>query len=46
VTLAISGPQGVYTHPRSGFRTIEAFVAAARARPGALNVGVPGIGSS
>jgi tripartite-type tricarboxylate transporter receptor subunit TctC len=46
VTLAISGPQGVFTHPRSGFRTIEEFAAAARARPGQLNVGVPGIGSS
>jgi tripartite-type tricarboxylate transporter receptor subunit TctC len=46
VTLAISGPQGVFTHPRSGFRTIEAFAAAARAKPGQLNVGVPGIGSS
>jgi tripartite-type tricarboxylate transporter receptor subunit TctC len=46
VTLAISGPQGVFTHPRSGFRTVEEFAAAARARPGQLNVGVPGIGSS
>ena len=46
VTLAISGPQGLFTHPRSGFRSIEAFAAAARARPGQLNVGVPGIGSS
>jgi tripartite-type tricarboxylate transporter receptor subunit TctC len=46
ITLAISAPQGVFTHPRSGFRTIEDFAAAARARPGRLNVGVPGIGSS
>ena len=46
ITLAISAPQGVFTHPRSGFRTIEEFAAAARARPGQLNVGVPGIGSS
>lgn len=46
VTLAISGPQGVFTHPRSGFRTLEELVAAAKARPGALNVGVPGIASS
>jgi tripartite-type tricarboxylate transporter receptor subunit TctC len=46
VTLAISGPQGLFTHPKSGFRTIEEFAAAARARPGQLNVGVPGIGSS
>ncbi len=46
VTFAISGPQGVFTHPKSGFRSIEEFAAAARARPGRLNVGVPGIGSS
>jgi tripartite-type tricarboxylate transporter receptor subunit TctC len=46
ITLAISGPQGLFTHPGSGFRSIEAFAAAARARPGQLNVGVPGIGSS
>jgi len=46
VTLAISGPQGVFAHPKSGFRSIEEFAAAARARPGRLNVGVPGIGSS
>jgi tripartite-type tricarboxylate transporter receptor subunit TctC len=46
VTLAASGPQGLFTHPRSGIRTVEEFAAAARARPGALNVGVPGIASS
>jgi len=46
VTLAISGPQGLFTHPKSGFRSIQEFAAAARLRPGRLNVGVPGIGSS
>lgn len=46
VTLAASAPQGVFTHPRSGIRTIEEFAATARARPGALNVGVPGLASS
>jgi tripartite-type tricarboxylate transporter receptor subunit TctC len=46
VALAITAPQGLFTHPRSGIRTIQDFAAAARARPGALNVGVPGIGSS
>lgn len=46
VTLAVSGPQGVFTHPKSGLRSIEDLAAAARSRPGALNVGVPGIGSS
>ncbi|MCW5736384.1 MAG: tripartite tricarboxylate transporter substrate binding protein [Enhydrobacter sp.] len=46
VTLAASGPQGVFTHPRSGLRSIEELAAAARTRPAALNVGVPGIASS
>jgi len=46
VTLAISAPQGVFTHPKSGLRSIEDFAAAARARSGRLNVGIPGIGSS
>jgi tripartite-type tricarboxylate transporter receptor subunit TctC len=46
VTLAISAPQGLFTHPRSGFSSVQDFVAAARERPGKLNVGVPGIGSS
>jgi tripartite-type tricarboxylate transporter receptor subunit TctC len=46
VTLAISGPQGLFTHPRSGFATVQAFAAAAKANPGKLNVGVPGLGSS
>ncbi|WP_428662387.1 Bug family tripartite tricarboxylate transporter substrate binding protein [Reyranella sp.] len=46
ITLAISAPQGVFTHPKSGIRTIEEFAAAAKERPGKLNVGVPGIGSS
>jgi tripartite-type tricarboxylate transporter receptor subunit TctC len=46
VTLAITGPQGLFTHPKSGFSSIAEFAAAARARPGQLNVGVPGIGSS
>ena len=46
VTLAISAPQGVFTHPRSGLKTIADYAAVARAKPGALNVGVPGLGSS
>ncbi|KAF0105880.1 MAG: hypothetical protein FD144_84 [Rhodospirillaceae bacterium] len=46
VTHAISGPQGLFTHPRSGLATAEAFAAAAKANPGKLNVGVPGLGSS
>jgi len=46
VTLAISAPQGFYTHPKSGLKSIADLVAAAKARPGRLNVGVPGLGSS
>jgi tripartite-type tricarboxylate transporter receptor subunit TctC len=46
VTLAISAPQGVFTHPKSGIRTIEELAEAARKRPRGLNVGVPGLGSS
>lgn len=46
VSLAISGPQGLFTHPRSGLATAQDFAAAARANPGKLNVGVPGLGSS
>ncbi len=46
VTLAASAPQGVFTHPRSGLKTLADYVAAAKARPGALNVGIPGIASS
>lgn len=46
VTLAASAPQGVFTHPKSGLKSIQDLVAAAKARPGGLNVGVPGIGSS
>lgn len=46
VTLAISAPQGFFAHPRSGIATIEDFASAARARPGALNVGITGIGTS
>jgi tripartite-type tricarboxylate transporter receptor subunit TctC len=46
VTLAISAPQGVFTHPKSGIRTIQEYTAAAREKPGKINVGVPGVGSS
>lgn len=44
--LAITAPQALFSHPRSGIRTIADFAEAARARPGRLNVGVPGIGTS
>jgi tripartite-type tricarboxylate transporter receptor subunit TctC len=46
VTQVITAAQGFFTHPRSGLKTVQDFAAAARARPGALNVGVPGLGAS
>ncbi|WP_439599330.1 Bug family tripartite tricarboxylate transporter substrate binding protein [Falsiroseomonas sp.] len=46
VTRIVTAEHGFFTHPRSGLKTIQDFAAAARARPGALNVGVPGIGAS
>ncbi|MGG5888848.1 Bug family tripartite tricarboxylate transporter substrate binding protein [Falsiroseomonas sp. HC035] len=46
VTQAITAAQGFFTHPRSGLKSVQDFAAAARARPGGLNVGVPGIGAS
>ncbi len=42
----VTAEHGFFTHPGSGLKTIQDFAAAARARPGALNVGVPGIGAS
>ncbi|CEJ12600.1 Tripartite tricarboxylate transporter family receptor [bacterium YEK0313] len=44
VTLAITAPQLLVTHPRSGLNTVADYVAAARARPGELKVGLPGHG--
>ncbi|WP_170181778.1 Bug family tripartite tricarboxylate transporter substrate binding protein [Phreatobacter stygius] len=44
VTLAISAPQILVTHPKSGFSDVAGFIAAARARSGALTVGLPGSG--
>lgn len=46
VTLTISAPQGLFTHPKSGIKTIREYIAAAKERPGKINVGVPGIGAS
>ncbi|NKC32395.1 Bug family tripartite tricarboxylate transporter substrate binding protein [Falsiroseomonas selenitidurans] len=46
VAQVITAEQGFFTHPRSGLASAQDFAAAARARPGALNVGVPGIGAS
>lgn len=46
VAQGIAAPNALITHPRSGLADISAFAAAARARPGALNIGVPGWGTS
>jgi tripartite-type tricarboxylate transporter receptor subunit TctC len=46
VGQAVEAPNALVTHPASGLADIAAFVAAARDRPGALNLGVPGIGSA
>ncbi|MDO9711467.1 tripartite tricarboxylate transporter substrate binding protein [Paracraurococcus lichenis] len=46
VSLAATAAQGVFTHPRSGLRSIRDFAEALRRRPGGLNIGIPGIGSS
>lgn len=44
VTQAVRAAQILATHPGSGFRDIEGYIAAVRARPGRLNVGLPAWG--
>jgi tripartite-type tricarboxylate transporter receptor subunit TctC len=44
VTLAITAPQLLATHPRSGIDSLAGYVEAVRARPGELKVGLPGHG--
>ena len=44
VTLAVRAAQILATHPGTGFRDATGYVAAARARPGGLNVGLPARG--
>jgi tripartite-type tricarboxylate transporter receptor subunit TctC len=44
VTLAITAPQLVLTHPRSGLDRIADYVDTVRAQPGAVKVGLPGHG--
>lgn len=46
VTLTIDAPNLLVTHPRSGIAQIHQFAERLRARPGSLNVGVPGWGTS
>ena len=45
VTNLASGPLVLVVHPSLPARSVKELIALARARPGALNVGVPGTGS-
>ncbi len=44
ITLAITAPQILVTHPASGVRDLAGFIDKARASPGRLNIGIPGAG--
>ncbi len=46
VTLGIEAPNLLVTHPRSGIPDIATYAQRLRARPGSVNVGVPGWGTS
>lgn len=46
VTLGIDAPNLLVTHPRAGLPDIATFAERLRSRPGSLNVGVPGWGTS
>lgn len=46
ITLAIDAPNLLVSHPRSGIAQMRQFAERLRARPGSLNVGVPGWGTS
>lgn len=46
VSLAARAPLYLAVHPKTGVNTLQEFVALAKARPGALNYGSSGIGSS
>ncbi|UFN47709.1 tripartite tricarboxylate transporter substrate binding protein [Roseomonas sp. OT10] len=45
VTLAITAPQVLVTHPRTGLRDVQDYVARLRSSGGRLNVAVPGWGA-
>ncbi|WP_431280565.1 Bug family tripartite tricarboxylate transporter substrate binding protein [Humitalea sp. 24SJ18S-53] len=45
VALGISAAQILVTHPNSGIRSIDDYAARLRARPGSVNIGVPGWGA-
>lgn len=44
VTQAVRAAQIIATHPASGFTDIQGYLAAVRARPGRLNIGLPAWG--
>ncbi len=46
VSLAARAPLYLAVHPKTGVNTLQEFVAVARAKPGVLNYGSSGIGSS
>ncbi len=46
VSLAARAPLYLAVHPKTGVSTLQEFVALAKARPGALNYGSSGVGSS
>lgn len=46
MSLAARAPLYLAVHPKTGVNTLQEFVAMARAKPGALNYGSSGIGSS
>ena len=46
VSLAARAPLYLAVHPKTGVNTLQDFVAMAKARPGALNYGSSGVGSS
>ena len=46
VTLLATGPVAIVTHPSVPARSLRELVALARARPGQLNYGTPGVGTS
>ncbi|MFM2066983.1 MAG: hypothetical protein RLZZ584_1892 [Pseudomonadota bacterium] len=45
VTLAATGALMLVTHPRTGIRSVAELVAAAKARPGFISYGSPGVGT-
>lgn len=46
VSLAARAPLYLAVHPKTGVNTLQEFVAMAKAKPGALNYGSSGVGSS